>query len=289
MKRILVSLSLLSTVILPLTAEAQATASRYWSDNWRGWHFYEEPEPEPEDRPFRPPRPPLPSFDCTHCRQAARDRRVRAPAEGPRGDPAHRHHAADRSQRAPLHGAGGQGGVARIHLRRRGAAHRLGHARARPDAAGPPGQRQGAGGVRPASDGPAQRVHQCAGPRPCAVLLLPQRLPLLPCLRADAGGLPGPARHQGGGDQRRRRPDARLPGRPARQRHRHHAAGEPGSRPSTSPSPSPERSRRSASACCPRRSWWSASPSSRRTRGVGHVPPRAAILGRPDDSRGAAP
>ena len=54
MKRILVSLSLLSTVILPLTAEAQATASRYWSDAWRGWHFYEEPEPEPEDRPSPP-------------------------------------------------------------------------------------------------------------------------------------------------------------------------------------------------------------------------------------------
>ena len=56
MKRILVSLSLLSTVILPLTAEAQATASRYWSDAWRGWHFYEEPEPEPEDRPSPPPK-----------------------------------------------------------------------------------------------------------------------------------------------------------------------------------------------------------------------------------------
>ena len=56
MKRILVSLSLLSTVILPLTAEAQATAARYWSDAWRGWHFYEEPEPEPEDRPSPPPK-----------------------------------------------------------------------------------------------------------------------------------------------------------------------------------------------------------------------------------------
>ena len=55
MKRTLVSLSLLSTVLSPLTAEAQGTASRYWSDAWRGWHFYEEPEPESEDR--RPPPP----------------------------------------------------------------------------------------------------------------------------------------------------------------------------------------------------------------------------------------
>ena len=51
MKRTLVALSLLSTVILPLTAEAQGAASRYWSDAWRGWHFYEDPEPEPPDRP----------------------------------------------------------------------------------------------------------------------------------------------------------------------------------------------------------------------------------------------
>jgi thiol-disulfide isomerase/thioredoxin len=44
----------------------------------------------------------------TPAGQAARDRRVRAPAEAPRGDPEHRHHAADRSQRPPLHGARGQ-------------------------------------------------------------------------------------------------------------------------------------------------------------------------------------
>lgn len=56
MKRTLVSLSLLSTVISPLTAEAQGTASRYWSDAWRGWHFYEEPEPESTDRPAVPPK-----------------------------------------------------------------------------------------------------------------------------------------------------------------------------------------------------------------------------------------
>ena len=56
MKGILASLTLLLTVISPSTAEAQGTASRYWSDAWRGWHFYEEPEPEPADRPVVPPK-----------------------------------------------------------------------------------------------------------------------------------------------------------------------------------------------------------------------------------------
>jgi conjugal transfer pilus assembly protein TraF len=28
-----------------------AQVPRYWSDTWRGWHFYEEPGPEPTDRP----------------------------------------------------------------------------------------------------------------------------------------------------------------------------------------------------------------------------------------------
>lgn len=37
--------------------EATAT-SPYWSDTWRGWHFYEEPEPAAEDAV--PPRKPVP-------------------------------------------------------------------------------------------------------------------------------------------------------------------------------------------------------------------------------------
>jgi conjugal transfer pilus assembly protein TraF len=38
------------------TAYAQETPSPYWNDNWRGWHFYEEPEPEAPP-PAQPPRP----------------------------------------------------------------------------------------------------------------------------------------------------------------------------------------------------------------------------------------
>lgn len=34
---------------------AQGTPNRFWADAWRGWHFYEEPEPEP-DRVPAPPR-----------------------------------------------------------------------------------------------------------------------------------------------------------------------------------------------------------------------------------------
>ena len=33
---------------------SMAPVPRYWSDTWRGWHFYEEPEPEPIDRPAHP-------------------------------------------------------------------------------------------------------------------------------------------------------------------------------------------------------------------------------------------
>jgi conjugal transfer pilus assembly protein TraF len=37
-------------------ADPSKTGAAYWRDNWRGWHFYEEPEDEPESRP--PVRPP---------------------------------------------------------------------------------------------------------------------------------------------------------------------------------------------------------------------------------------
>jgi conjugal transfer pilus assembly protein TraF len=43
-----------------------AQVPRYWSDTWRGWHFYEEPEPEPIERPASlsktPPASATPSF-----------------------------------------------------------------------------------------------------------------------------------------------------------------------------------------------------------------------------------
>ena len=58
-------LILLLGALAPTAAVAQSTPSRYWSDTWRGWHFYEEPEPEAADRTAPPPKaaviPPKPS------------------------------------------------------------------------------------------------------------------------------------------------------------------------------------------------------------------------------------
>ena len=36
------------------TSSAQEAASRFWSDSWRGWHFYEAPLPEERERPAPP-------------------------------------------------------------------------------------------------------------------------------------------------------------------------------------------------------------------------------------------
>lgn len=60
MRALLFVLMLLASVAgLALDGEPRVLAASepppYWSDQWRGWHFYEEPEPEtPEARPPRP-------------------------------------------------------------------------------------------------------------------------------------------------------------------------------------------------------------------------------------------
>jgi len=55
MKPTMVWLLLLGALV-PGPAMAQNTPLRYWSDTWRGWHFYEDPEPEAADRPAPPPK-----------------------------------------------------------------------------------------------------------------------------------------------------------------------------------------------------------------------------------------
>lgn len=55
MKRVPAWLPLLLAACAPLAAMAQSAPPRYWSDAWRGWHFYEDPEPESVERPA--PRP----------------------------------------------------------------------------------------------------------------------------------------------------------------------------------------------------------------------------------------
>jgi len=47
------------TVLLMLgtvTASAQDGPPRYWSDTWRGWHFYEDPSPDIEVKPATSPK-----------------------------------------------------------------------------------------------------------------------------------------------------------------------------------------------------------------------------------------
>ena len=56
MKRTLLILSLILVTLCPVAVNAQTIPARYWSDAWRGWHFYEDPEPDAEDRPAPPPK-----------------------------------------------------------------------------------------------------------------------------------------------------------------------------------------------------------------------------------------
>ena len=46
MSRALLPVLWVLTAIAAPTANAQDANPRYWSDTWRGWHFYEDPEPE---------------------------------------------------------------------------------------------------------------------------------------------------------------------------------------------------------------------------------------------------
>ena len=46
--------ALLLAVLCPTAARAQTPPSPYWSDAWRGWHFYEDPEPDTQDRAPQP-------------------------------------------------------------------------------------------------------------------------------------------------------------------------------------------------------------------------------------------
>ena len=46
-------------ILNAIVSSAQDAAPRYWSDRWRGWHFYEDPAPE------EPPRPMLQNKDAS--------------------------------------------------------------------------------------------------------------------------------------------------------------------------------------------------------------------------------
>lgn len=57
----LLRLLLIALTVAASSAVSAQTPTRYWSDAWRGWHFYEDPEPEPGVQPETPPRPSPPS------------------------------------------------------------------------------------------------------------------------------------------------------------------------------------------------------------------------------------
>ncbi len=56
MKHTLLICALVLAVLCPIAARAQTAASPYWSDTWRGWHFYEDPEPDSQERPAPSPK-----------------------------------------------------------------------------------------------------------------------------------------------------------------------------------------------------------------------------------------
>lgn len=49
--RLLLALALL---LGASAASAQDATARYWSDSWRGWHFYEDPPAAERERPTLP-------------------------------------------------------------------------------------------------------------------------------------------------------------------------------------------------------------------------------------------
>lgn len=56
MKHTFLISALLLAALCPAGALAQISPSPYWSDAWRGWHFYEDPEPDAQNRPTPPPK-----------------------------------------------------------------------------------------------------------------------------------------------------------------------------------------------------------------------------------------
>lgn len=67
-----------------LTSSAQDAPRRYWSDTWRGWHFYEEPELDGDEKPAIQPkavRPAIPTQPTKAPELAAFERLQKAVEE----------------------------------------------------------------------------------------------------------------------------------------------------------------------------------------------------------------
>ena len=119
----------------------------YWSDRWRGWHFYEDPPQEEVEPPSRPapstkrldqqrvPRPPeLVEFErLQKTLEDLRNIAIMRPK---------------RSERAPLHGVGDAGRTVPPTSPTSRSGGGMGDTRSRSLAAGLPRQRTGVGGLR---------------------------------------------------------------------------------------------------------------------------------------------
>jgi len=67
-------------------ASAQDAASHYWSDSWRGWHFYEDPTSEEQERPAPPDKtvPSAPPVQALRAPELVEFERLRKTLENTR-------------------------------------------------------------------------------------------------------------------------------------------------------------------------------------------------------------
>ncbi len=71
MQRFIV-LALIAAFASPAVSGAGNESPRFWGDTWRGWHFYEDPAPEPEPPRSVPPKPAGPPAGARDLRREHR-------------------------------------------------------------------------------------------------------------------------------------------------------------------------------------------------------------------------
>lgn len=68
----LMLLALVAACASPAVSGAANESPRFWGDTWRGWHFYEDPTPEPEPPRSVPPKPTRPPVAARDSRREPR-------------------------------------------------------------------------------------------------------------------------------------------------------------------------------------------------------------------------
>jgi conjugal transfer pilus assembly protein TraF len=230
MNRALLPLLWVLAAIAAPAAHAQDTNPRYWSDTWRGWHFYEDPEPDAtcssarcRQESARRPASHCHSHSQPNCPRSSSSSACRKTVEQTRTIAIMRPTEANVRRYMELEAKV----VARASTFA-DMAQRVAWATPEldPTLQGRPVNAKALEVFEQQQISQRSESIAALGRDHVLFFFLRGRLPVLPCLRAHAGGLPGAAWHQGGGHQHGRRADARLPGRPPRQRHRHHPEGD---------------------------------------------------------------